>query len=144
VTVGAYCSIAEDVTFFIGGNHRSDWLSTFPFPGVIGRGHPASRGPIVVGNDVWIGMGAAVLSGVQVGDGAVVGAFAVVTRDIPPYAVVAGNPARVIRYRFPPETVATLLTIRWWEWSDDDVAACIPILTGGSLAELVEMARGRS
>jgi acetyltransferase-like isoleucine patch superfamily enzyme len=121
-TVGAWCSIAEGVTFVLGGEHRTDWVSTYPFrvrfglPGAWHDGHPASRGDIVVGNDVWIGRDAVVLAGVEIGDGAVVAGNSVVTRDVRPYAIVAGNPAREVRRRFSDEQVEALLRIRWWDW----------------------------
>jgi acetyltransferase-like isoleucine patch superfamily enzyme len=143
VTVGAYCSIAEDVTFLVGGNHRTDWISTFPFPGSRERGHPASRGEIRIGNDVWIAMGAVVFSGVTIGDGAVIGGFAVVTRDVPPYTIVAGNPARPVRLRFSEEDVALLLRLRWWEWDPVEVERVAPLLNGGTVAELAAYAEAR-
>ena len=108
--VGDYTSIASDVLFMIGGGHRMDWASMFPFrshfrlPGAWSDGHPSSRGDIRIGNDVWIGSGALILSGITVGDGAVIGARSVVTRNVAPYAIVAGNPARHIRARFSPDS----------------------------------------
>lgn len=82
-----------------------------------------SRGPIVIGNDVWLGASAQVMSGVTIGDGVVVGAGAIVTHDVPAYAVVGGNPARLIRYRFNPETISDLLALRWWNWPEDRLRA---------------------
>ncbi|HEX3517850.1 MAG TPA: CatB-related O-acetyltransferase, partial [Solirubrobacteraceae bacterium] len=123
VRVGAFCSIGPDVILMDGGDHRVDWVSTFPFrayldlPGAYADGHPRSRGDIEIGNDVWIGRGARVRSGVRVGDGAVIGAYSVVTRDVRPYAVVVGAPAREVRRRFSDEQVAALQQIAWWEWS---------------------------
>lgn len=96
--VGCFCSIAADVKIFLGGNHRTDWITTYPFPAFWKsaahiKGHPSSRGDVIIGHDVWIGEGAVILSGVRIGNGAVVAASAVVTRDVPPYGIVAGNPA---------------------------------------------------
>ena len=84
-------------------------------------GLPINEGPIRIGSDVWIGSRAIILSGITIGNGAVIGAGAIVTRDVPPYAIVAGNPARLIRYRFPPETIAALEEIAWWDWPADKV-----------------------
>ena len=139
--IGPYCSIADGVTIFLGGNHRTDWVSTYPFShipqdpwGALAiQGHPATRGDVAIGADVWIGDGAAILSGVTIGHGAVIGARAVVGRDIPPYAIVAGNPARILRHRFPPETVAALLEVAWWERSEAEIRALVPYLLSGDM-----------
>lgn len=114
VIIGSFCSIADEVVFIVGGNHRPDWVSMFPFrvvfdlPGAFEDGHPATNGDILVGHDVWIGRAATVLSGVTVGDGAVIAASAVVSKDVRPYAIVAGNPAREIARRFSDDQVAAL------------------------------------
>lgn len=123
VTIGSYCSIAAGVLFIAAGEHPMSLVSTYPFGGAA---RDQTKGPITVGNDVWIGSRAIVLSGVTIGHGAVVGAGSVVTKDVPPYAVVAGNPARLIRYRFEPEVIADLLAIRWWDWTDDEIEAAKP------------------
>ncbi len=129
VRIGAFCSIGPDVILMDGGDHRTDWVSTFPFrarlglPGAYEDGHPRSRGDIEVGNDVWIGRGARVRSGVSIGNGAVVASYAVVTRDVRPYAVVAGVPAREVRRRFSDEHVQALQRIAWWEWPMDTIEA---------------------
>jgi acetyltransferase-like isoleucine patch superfamily enzyme len=141
LTIGNYCSIAEGVEIFLGGNHRMDWVTTYPFPvfrkwrgdGPI-QGHPATRGNVDIGNDVWLGAGCVILSGVRVGDGAVVGCRAVVGRDVPPYAIVAGNPAKVVRMRFDPATIDALLRIAWWDWNDAEVRAALPALLSGDVA----------
>jgi acetyltransferase-like isoleucine patch superfamily enzyme len=132
--VGAFCSIAADAEFLLGGYHHPEWVSTFPFrivlrlPGAFEDGQPTTRGDIVVGNDVWIGRGAKILSGVTVADGAVVGAYAVVTRDVRPYAIVVGNPARELRRRFDDARVNALLASRWWEWPLERIVASVPLL----------------
>jgi acetyltransferase-like isoleucine patch superfamily enzyme len=147
LTIGRYCSIADNVQIFLGGNHRTDWVSTYPFSKAVGwRDDPivaaaATKGDVVIGNDVWIGSGAAILSGVTLGDGCVVGAFAVVTKDVPPYAIVAGNPARVVKVRFDDETVKSLLEIRWWDWEEDKVRRFIPDLMSNKIEAFVKAAR---
>lgn len=121
--IGKFCSIAKGVEIFLGGNHRTDWISTYPFPARRNWSKDASacefrvsRGDVFIGNDVWIGSGAVVLSGVTIGNGAVIGARAVVTRNVPDYAVVAGNPARVVRMRFSEEQISLLNKVAWWNW----------------------------
>ena len=135
ITLGRYCSIADGVTLFAGGNHRHDWITTYPFTeleGWPGRdvhpGHPASKGPIRIGHDVWLGNGAAIMSGVTIGSGAVVAARAVVARDVPPYAIVAGNPARAVRHRFDQRTVERLLELKWWDLPQEAVRRLLPLM----------------
>lgn len=107
--IGNYCSIADEVVFLLGGGHRMDALSTYPFRAkCIGGLQAISKGPIVIGDDVWIGYGATILSGVTLGKGCVVGARALVCKDVPPYAVVAGVPARIVKYRFNEGMVSEL------------------------------------
>ncbi|MGB4593270.1 MAG: CatB-related O-acetyltransferase [Coriobacteriia bacterium] len=144
--IGRYCSIAIEVRIFLGGEHRPDWVTTYPFPALPQMwpsaggisGTPATKGDVVIGNDVWIGHGATILSGVTIGDGAVIGAMAVVTGDVPPYAIAAGNPARVIRKRFDDETVAQLLELRWWDWPVGRVVEEIPHLCSDQVAEFIK------
>jgi acetyltransferase-like isoleucine patch superfamily enzyme len=153
--IGAFCSIADRVHVFLGGNHHTDSISTFPFianPDVWPRAlgvdvHPATNGDVVIGNDVWIGSGATIMSGVTVGDGAVIGAESCVTRDVRPYAIVAGNPAREVRRRFDEDTVAKFLEIRWWDWDDKDIATHVRLIEGSDVDAFVrlqeESPRGR-
>ena len=144
VEIGRYCSLGARVTFLAGGNHRLDGASTYPFRRIFYRGEPEGRsnGPIVVGNDVWIGREAIVLSGCTIGDGAVIGARAVVTRDVAPYAIVAGNPAETIRMRFEPDEIAALLRIRWWEWPPEEIHARMEFFEGPLAAFLAEFDPG--
>jgi acetyltransferase-like isoleucine patch superfamily enzyme len=140
--VGPYCSIARDVTVFLGGNHRSDWISTYPFrlrwglAGAYSDGHPTSKGDVNVGADVWIGERATILSGVTIGDGAVIAAMATVASDVRPYAVVAGNPAREVRRRFDDANIEYLLALKWWEWPEERVRECVPILCSTDIPAL--------
>lgn len=132
LTVGSFCSIAAGVKILLGGEHHIDFVSTYPFGQFFGVGdrnaHEWSRGDVIIGNDVWIGEDALILSGTRIGDGAVVGARSLVKGEVPPYAVVAGNPARVVRYRFGQETIDELLRLRWWEWDDARIRRSIPKL----------------
>lgn len=121
--VGSFCSIARGVTFMLGGNHRSDWITTYPFGHIfkdifgedVPPGHPSSKGDIVIGNDVWIGDRATIMSGVTIGDGAVIAANSHVAKDVGSYEIWGGNPARKIRDRFPEDVRDLLLRIRWWD-----------------------------
>jgi len=122
ITIGNYCSIARDVTIQE-YNHKTNAISSYNFQKHVFGGKPiddvVSKGPIVIGSDVWIGTKSIVLSGVAIGHGAIVAAGSVVTKDVKPYAIVGGNPARVIRQRFSQEIVDHLLALKWWEWPID-------------------------
>jgi acetyltransferase-like isoleucine patch superfamily enzyme len=141
--IGEYCSIGSNVVIFLGSEHRVDWVSTYPFPlfwpeARSIRGHPSTKGDVVIGNDVWIAFGTTILSGVAIGDGAAIGACSVVTRNIPPYAIAAGNPAQVIRYRFDDETIQKLLEMKWWNWPDDKIAENIHLICSDSVGALIK------
>lgn len=143
VSIGAYTSIATGVHVLCGGNHHVEWVTTFPLRIVLGledasRDNIAPKG-ITIGNDVWIASGATLLDGVTIGDGAVVAAQAVVTRDVRPYAVVAGSPAREVRRRFDDETVQRLLDVAWWNWPEERVVANVDVLCSERVDELVAL-----
>jgi acetyltransferase-like isoleucine patch superfamily enzyme len=141
--VGKFCSIAEGVRILLGGEHHPDWVTTYPLDIFLplNQQTAASRqtkGDIRIGNDVWIGAGVIILSGVTVGDGAVIGAGSVVCRDIPPYAIAAGNPVRTIRYRFEEPVIQALLQIKWWDWPIEKIVQCAPSLMSADLRDFVK------
>lgn len=146
LVIGKFTSIADEVTILLGGNHRVDWITMYPFSALLDSwpeatgivGHPYSKGDVVIGNDVWVGNGATILSGVSVGDGAVIAARSVVVKDVPPYAIVAGNPARIVKYRFKKKTIKKLLNAKWWDWSEDVIRSNIPHLLSGNIEEITE------
>ncbi len=126
IAVGSFCSIGPDVLFIARAGHPTDLPSTFPFRArrfadATGGEDALAKGGTAIGNDVWIGARAIVMGNLCIGDGAIVAAGAVVTKDVPPYAIVGGNPARLIRYRFAEDTVARLLKIAWWDWPDETI-----------------------
>jgi len=123
VIIGKFCSFANGVRLFGGGEHgHRTRVSTFHFRAkILRQGFNAdaeTRGVLKIGNDVWIGTGAMIMSGIEIGDGVVIGMGAVVNKSIPPYAIVVGNPARIVGYRFSPEIIEKLLQIKWWDWDD--------------------------
>jgi len=129
------------VKIFLGGNHRTDWITTYPFSALWEsakhiEGHPASRGDVIIGHDVWIGEDAVILSGVHIGNGAVIGASAVVANDVPPYSIVAGNPAKVIRMRFIEREISILQSLAWWSWDDAKLNAAMPFLLDRDVSAL--------
>lgn len=144
--IGKFCSIACGAKFlFTSGNHSMQSLATYPFPVFFDEwGLDAknirqawdNKGDIVIGSDVWIGYEAVIMSGVTIGDGAIIGTRAVVTRDVPPYTIVGGVPARPIRRRFDDATVERLEALRWWDWDAEKIRRCIPAIQSGDLAAL--------
>ncbi|WLS07827.1 type B chloramphenicol O-acetyltransferase [Shinella sumterensis] len=143
--IGSFCSIGSGAAFIMAGNqgHRHEWISTFPFffmsevaafEGAANGYLPA--GDTVIGNDVWIGSEAIIMPGVKVGDGAVIGTRALVTKDVEPYAIVGGNPAKVIRKRFAEREIALLLEMRWWDWPEDRLKDAMPIMTSERIDDL--------
>ena len=144
--IGKFCSIACGAKFlFNSANHTLSSLSTYPFPlffeewGLEKRNVAESwdnKGDIVLGNDVWIGYEAVIMAGVTIGDGAIIGARAVVTKDVPPYTVAGGIPAKPIKKRYPEETIAALSELKWWDWPEERIAQNLHAIQAGKLNEL--------
>lgn len=141
--IGDFCSIAEKVTIFLGGEHRSDWVTTYPFPAIESwknakniKGHPKTKGDVIIGNDVWIGYGSTILSGVKIGDGAIIGAMSLVTKNVEPYTIVGGNPAKPIRKRFDDSNIKKLLKIKWWHWSKYKISKKINVLCSPNVEKI--------
>jgi len=143
--IGAFSSIASGVQIFLGGEHRSDWVTTYPFnirwkAGAGIEGHPKTKGDVIIGNDVWIGSEAMIMSGVTIEDGAVVSARAVVTRDVPAYSIVAGVPCRVVKMRFDDKTIGRLLALKWWAWDEATIQEYLPLLLSDRIQAFLDLA----
>ena len=144
--IGKFCSIACGAKFiFTSANHSLKSLSTYPFPIFFEEWDLDvtnitdawdNKGNIIIGNDVWIGYEAVILSGVTIGDGAIIGTHAVVTKDVPPYTIVGGVPAKPIRKRFDDKTIARLLELKWWDWPEERIKANLEIIQSGRIDEL--------
>lgn len=144
VTIGSFCSIAKDVTIQE-YNHRVDRLSTYNFEKHLFAGKSiddvVSKGPITIGSDVWIGTKTVILSGITIGDGAVIAAGSIVTKDVPSYAIVGGSPAKVIRFRFSPEVIEQLKKLQWWNWSDEKIKQNKELFLGDVTTETLSKVR---
>jgi acetyltransferase-like isoleucine patch superfamily enzyme len=140
--IGNFCSIATGVTIMLGGEHHAEWITTYPFNLVLENVHcqnpnPYTKGDVIIGNDVWIGRKTLILSGVTIGDGAIVGARSVVTKDVAPYSIVAGNPAKLIRKRFDEKTIEKLLEIKWWNWDLEKIKKNLPLLLSNNIEQFL-------
>ncbi|MBN1914763.1 MAG: CatB-related O-acetyltransferase [Parachlamydiales bacterium] len=142
--IGKFCALAAGTTFITSSaNHKLDGFSTYPF-GIMGHGWEKimdlsqlpNKGDTIVGNDVWFGYKSTIMPAVTIGDGAIVGTRSVVTKDVPPYCVVGGNPARIIRKRFDDRTIEELLRIKWWDWPIEKITRNIPAIVGANLEKL--------
>jgi chloramphenicol O-acetyltransferase type B len=146
--IGAFCSIASGVQIFLGNHHRTDWVSSYPFPAFFDEARHipnfgVSRGDVTIGNDVWLCANCTILSGVTIGHGAVVGTGAVVTKDVEPYSIIAGNPAKHIRWRFDEETRAALLEAAWWNWSTAEILMVVKLICSDQVHDFLAYARRR-
>jgi virginiamycin A acetyltransferase len=151
--IGKFCSIACGTKFLFNcANHSLKSLSTYTFPLFYEEWELEksnittawdNKGDIVIGNDVWIGYEAVIMAGVHIGDGAIIAARAVVTKDVPPYTIVGGTPAKEIRKRFDAEVIEQLLILKWWDWSTDKIHQCLPYIAESKLDELLAMKKDR-
>ncbi len=148
--IGSYCSIGSGASFIMAGNqgHRYDWISSFPFFymsefDVFSKSQDGFQkaGDTVVGNDVWIGSEAMIMPGVQIGDGAVIGSRALVTKDVEPYSIVGGNPAKLIKKRFSDDDIQKLQEMKWWEWDEETLFEAMPILCSNKIDLLYKFFR---
>jgi virginiamycin A acetyltransferase len=144
--IGKFCMIASGATFIMnGGNHLTEATSAYPFAifggawqhAMDGKAYP-SKGDTVIGNDVWIAHDATIMPGVHIGDGAIIATKAVVTKDVEPYSIVGGNPAKPIKKRFSEEIIARLLELKWWDWDMEKITKNVYLLTGDSLDDIIE------
>ena len=144
--IGKFCMIASDVKFIMNGaNHLTDSLSTYPFAifgngwenAMEGKSYP-QKGNIHIGNDVWIGYNSTIMAGVHIGDGAIIAANSTITKDVEPYTIVGGNPAKKIRKRFSEDVITKLLELKWWNWNMEKITKNIKNLTEKKIEKLIE------
>jgi acetyltransferase-like isoleucine patch superfamily enzyme len=139
--IGRFCSIADGVTVLLGGEHRVDWVTTFPINILFGvervPGLPHTKGDVVIGHDVWIGQNALILSGVQIGNGAVIAARSVVKESVLPYSIVAGNPAKHVKFRFSKLIIDDLQKIEWWNWPLSKIEEAWPLLLSSDIEAFI-------
>jgi acetyltransferase-like isoleucine patch superfamily enzyme len=151
IVIGQFCSFAQNITIFAGGDHPIGYATLNPLRLRLGitefdewsRDCADDHETTTIGNDVWMGHQSMVLSGVTVGDGAIIGARAVVAKEVPPYAIVVGNPAKIVRYRFDQKTIEMMLRLRWWNWSDENIMAASGDLCSSNFDGLREFASSR-
>lgn len=144
--IGKFCMIASGAKFIMNGaNHLTDAISTYPFAifgngwehAMEGKSYP-HKGDLTIGNDVWIGHNATIMAGVTIGDGAIIATNATVVKDVPPYTIVGGNPAKEIKKRFPQATIEKLLAIKWWNWDIGKITKNVRNLTGNNIDDLLK------
>lgn len=149
LSIGNYCSIAKGTILILGGAHRTDWITTYPFPkyrkyfaqtSIKSEDYVPNDAKITIGNDVWIGTGVTILPGVTIGDGAIIGANSLVTKDVADFAIVGGNPADVIRFRFNKHDQEKLKRIQWWNWDVKNINKAIDILCSEDILGLEDYA----
>lgn len=145
--IGSFCSIARGVEIFLGGEHKTGHITTFPLNHALGYDtdrankhlyeQEHAKGSVIIGNDVWIGADAFILSGTTIGDGAIIGAKSVVSGNVPPYSVSVGNPCKHRRFRFSTTQISSLLEIRWWNWPIDRIRENTPWLLSGNIDDFI-------
>jgi acetyltransferase-like isoleucine patch superfamily enzyme len=148
LTIGNFCSIASNVKIYLGGNHRVDWVTTYPFGHIHhnifnqfnGVGHPSTNGDVTIGNDVWICDNVTIMSGVTIGDGVVIANNSHVVKNVEPYSLVGGNPAKLIKYRFSQEQIEKLLEIKWWYWDDAKINNYTTLLCNTDIDKFIKLA----
>jgi len=146
--IGKFCAIARDVKFIMNGaNHKIDSVTAYPFS-IFRRGWEKVipkiedlpyKGDTVVGNDVWIGYDSLIMPGIKIGDGSIIAARSVVVRDVEPYSIIGGNPARMIRKRFPDDVIDVLESMKWWDWPIEKITENLEILTSNDIERLKEI-----
>ena len=148
LVVGNFCSLGANINIYLGGNHRTDWVTTYPFGHICqntfnnfnGIGHPSTKGDVIIGNDIWIGSNVTIMSGVTIGDGSVIANNSHVIKNVEPYSLIGGNPAKLIKYRFTPEQIEKLLQIKWWYWDDQKINIFTPLLCNNNIDEFIKSA----
>lgn len=149
LNIGSYCSFAENVQIFMGGMHHTDWVTTYLFPAYEENcqhihNWALTNGNVTIGNDVWLCANCVILSGVTIGDGAVIANGAIVTKDVPPYAIVAGNPAKLIRWRFDEATRDALQASAWWNWPEQELLNIVDKLCSEKIQDFLAYAKNRN
>jgi len=148
LVIGNFCSIGSNVDIYLGGNHNTNCVTTYPF-GHINEDvfnnfkvvdYPSTKGDVIIGNDVWIGSNVKIMSGITIGDGAVISNSSHVVKNVEPYSLVGGNPAKLIKYRFTSEQISKLLEIKWWDWDDEKINSFVPLLCNESIDEFIKSA----
>lgn len=136
--IGKFCSIGANVQIYLGGEHHTEWITTYPFDVLMGEAETPSKGNVTIGNDVWLGNNVTILSGVTIGDGAVIGNGAVVTKDVPEYEIVGGVPAKFITYRTVAHNIKWWHELKWWDWPLEKIAEAVPLLISENVYELID------
>ena len=149
LNIGSYCSFAENVQIFMGGMHHTDWVTTYLFPAYEESCHhiqnwALTNGNVTIGNDVWLCANCVILSGVKIGDGAVIANGAIVTKDVPPYAIVGGNPAKLIRWRFDETIRNALQASAWWDWPEQELISIVDRLCSEKIQDFLAFAKNRN
>jgi acetyltransferase-like isoleucine patch superfamily enzyme len=145
---GNFCSFANNITIYCGGNHNTSWITTYPFGttettkifsiNVNNLGHPFTNGNVIIGNDVWIGNNVSIMSGITIGDGSIIAANSNVVKNVEPYSMYGGNPAKLIKYRFTPEQIEKLLKIKWWDWDDEKINENLNLICSSDIDKFLE------